>query len=101
MTASICWTADGCGAVTAPPPLPTPRRTFTFGTYDLWNIDRIDTNLYQARTVGADLLIETRLCLALTLLDDGILTWRGVAGSELSIDNFSGDVCNVADANVL
>lgn len=71
-----------------------------FGTYDLTRVDRAASNVYRAQIGGSNLVIETRLCLALTLpLDKGILIWQGI-GSQLFFDNGSGDVCDAADVYV-
>jgi hypothetical protein len=70
-----------------------------FGTYTLSRIDRVNSNLYRAESGAAKVFIETRLCLALTLLDDGLLAWQGI-GSQVFIDNSSGDVCDVVEVYV-
>lgn len=67
-----------------------------FGTYELTGIDHLGTNLYRAQSGAAGLVIETQLCLALSVFDDGILVWDFL-NSQLFIDNFSGDVCDVVN----
>ncbi len=94
-SASICSAADTCQT-----PLPDDLRPAPLPdsavTYELSNIDRVGSNLYKAVSGSTQLLIETRLCLALTLRDDGLLVESDTGTTQLYIDNSSGDVCDVA-----
>jgi hypothetical protein len=66
-------------------------------TYNLSRIDRVGSNIYKANSGATSLMIETRLCLALTLRDDGLLIKGNDGEYQLFIDNSSGDVCDVAE----
>jgi hypothetical protein len=100
-SASVCSGPESCGGTSTPQPGTAAPIVLPFGSYALTQINRLDLNLYEARSGLATLLIETRLCLVLTLLDDGILDWQGSFGSTLFFDTFSGDVCDVNEVLAL
>jgi hypothetical protein len=99
-SASVCTAASECTPVDPEAQTPTTPPTFA-ESYELTRVDRIARNHYRARSGTTELVIETRLCLALTLLDDGLLARRdSLEEFKLYIDNTSGDVCDVADIYV-
>jgi hypothetical protein len=95
-SASVCTGAAICQQEGPSSPTPTPP-TVPAETYELTNVDRVASNLYKADSGSTQLIIETSLCLALTLRDDGLLVRSDSGGFQLFIDNSSGDVCDVRD----
>jgi hypothetical protein len=103
-SASICAGSSNCQPIQPSDPPPTEPFPTTAPlpaeTYNLSRIDRVGSNIYKADSGGTALVIETRICLALTLRNDGLLL-KGDDGSyQMFIDNGSGDVCDVADIYV-
>jgi hypothetical protein len=61
--------------------------------YKLTNVKRLETNLYKA---DGNLLIETTLCLHLSVGEDAVLKWNGAYSGDNKIIWDDGDSCAVS-----
>lgn len=63
--------------------------------YAFTNVKRVDSNLYSGKSGYNDFLVETSMCLHLTIGEDATVKWDGMSGIIVWEDNSTCDVKNI------